>query len=132
MYNHQSCAQKGAGHARRMHHPFYQANQKAPVNIFKTENSFELMVFAPGRVKENFRVNVEGTELIVSYQPAAGIPQPEWIQKEYSRGAFERRFMTNDTIDTANIKATYVDGVLQISLPIIPGKEAPKQEVPIN
>ncbi len=132
MYYNQSCAPKGAGYTRRMHHPFYQSNQRAPVNIYKTENSFELMVFAPGRVKENFQVNVVDKELIVSYQPAAGIPQHEWIQREYSRGAFERRFMADDTIDTGNIKATYTDGVLQISLPIIPGKEAPKQEVPIN
>jgi HSP20 family protein len=132
MYYNQSSAPRGASFARRMHHPFYQSNQRAPVNIYKTENSFELMVFAPGRVKENFQVNVVDKELVVSYQPAPGIPQPEWLQREYSRGGFERRFITDDNIDTSNIKATYTDGVLQISLPLIPGKETPKQEVPIN
>ena len=132
MYYNQSFAQKGAGYARRRHHSFYQSNQRAPVNIYKTENSFELMVFAPGRVKENFHVNIVNKELIVSYQPAAGIPQPQWLQREYSRGSFERRFMTEDNIDTGNIKASYTDGVLQISLPIIPNEEAPKQEVQIN
>jgi HSP20 family protein len=40
--------------------------------------------------------------------------------------------MVEDAIDTGNIKATYADGVLQISLPVIPGKETPKQEVPVN
>lgn len=132
MYYNQSCAPKGAGNVRRMRHPFYQSNQQAPVNIYKTENSFELMVFAPGRVKENFQVNVAGKELIVSYQPVAGTPQPEWLQREYSRGAFERRFMLDDIIDTGNIKAAYTDGVLQIGLPIIAGRQSPKQEVPIN
>jgi len=90
------------------------------------------MVFAPGRAKENFKVNAAGKELIVSYQPAEGLPRPEWIQREYSRGAFERRFLIDDSIDTDNIKAAYTDGVLQISLPIIPGKESEKREVEIN
>lgn len=132
MYHNQSCGHKGAGYARRMHHPYMQSNQRAPVNICKTENSYELMVFAPGRVKENFQVNTSGKELIISYQPAPGILQPEWLQKEYSRGAFERRFILDETIDTANIKAVYTDGVLQVSLPVVPGSEASRQNIQVN
>lgn len=132
MYNNQQFAQRGARHGRRMHHPFMQSNQRAQVNIYKTENTFELMVFAPGRVKENFAVKANDKELSVSYTPAEGLPRPEWIQKEYSRGSFERKFLLDESIDTSNIKATYTDGVLQVSLPIIPGKEEKKQEIPVN
>ncbi|MFT4156013.1 Hsp20/alpha crystallin family protein [Parafilimonas sp.] len=105
---------------------------RAPVNIYKTENSFEIMVFAPGRVKENFNVKTQGSELVVSYKPQEGLQSPEWLKKEYSRGAFERTFTIDDSIDTNNIRANYVDGVLQISLPVIPGRETPQQDIPVN
>jgi HSP20 family molecular chaperone IbpA len=36
------------------------------------------------------------------------------------------------TIDTTNISATYLDGVLQISMPMVAGKEATKNEIKIS
>ena len=56
----------------------------------------------------------------------------EWVLREYSRGGFVRTFRLNEGIDTANIAAKYTDGVLQISLPIIAGKENEKKEIVIN
>jgi HSP20 family protein len=106
--------------------------ERAAVNIYKTDNSFELLVFAPGRIKEHFQLEVEGNELIVSYTPPDGFPRPEWVLREYSRGGFRRSFNLDESIDTQNISAKYVDGVLQVSLPTIPGKEASKKEIVIN
>jgi HSP20 family protein len=106
--------------------------QRAAVNIFKTESSFEMLVFAPGRIKEHFKIDVEGNELKISYTPPEGFPRPEWIQREYSRGGFVRVFTLDETIDATNIVAKYVDGVLQVSLPLIPGKETSRKEVPIS
>jgi HSP20 family protein len=132
MYYNQSCAAKGAYSGRRQQHQLIRSTQRAAVNIYKTETSFEMLVFAPGRIKENFHLDVKGNELTVSYLPPEGFPRPEWVRREYSRGAFERSFTLDETIDATNITAKYVDGVLQVSLPIIPGKEASKQEIPIN
>jgi HSP20 family protein len=71
-------------------------------------------------------------ELKISYTPPEGFPRPEWIQREYSRGGFVRVFTLDETIDATNIVAKYVDGVLQVSLPLIPGKETSRKEVPIS
>jgi HSP20 family protein len=133
MYYNQSCAAKGAysGSSGRQHQ-LIRSMQKAAVNIYKTENSFEMLVFAPGRIKENFHLDVKGNDLTVSYLPPEGFPRPEWVRREYSRGAFERSFTLDETIDASKITAKYVDGVLQVTLPIIPGKEVGKQEIPIN
>ncbi len=131
MYNRHSFAPFNAAHGRR-HHPFMQSIFRAPVNVYKTGSSYELLVFAPGRVKENFNVKTKGTELTVSYMPPEGLTSPDWIKKEYSRGAFERTFTIDESIDTTNIKANYTDGVLQVSLPLIPGKETPQQDIPVN
>lgn len=128
-YN-QSCAAKGRTHGNR--NLFIRSMQRAAVNIYKTDNSYELLVFAPGRIKEHFHLDVQGNELIVSYTPPEGFPRPEWVLREYSRGGFKRSFTLNETIDTTNITAKYADGVLQVSLPLIAGKEAQKKEIVIN
>jgi HSP20 family protein len=54
------------------------------------------------------------------------------IQREYSRGGFVRVFTLDETIDAANISAKYEDGVLHVSLPLVPGKEATRQEIKVN
>jgi HSP20 family protein len=142
MYYNQSCAglrdniareaAKGAYPGSRLQHQLIRFMQRAAVNIYKTENSYEMLVFAPGRIRENFHLNVKGNELTVSYLPPEGFPRPEWVRREYSRGAFERSFTLDETIDATKITAKYIDGVLQVSLPIVPGKESESQEISIS
>ena len=132
MHYNQSCAAKGNAHGNQARPGFIRSMQRAAVNIYKTGNSYELLVFAPGRIKEHFHLGVNGNELTVSYTPPEGFPRPEWILREYSRGGFTRTFTLNDSINTAGITAKYVDGVLQVSLPVIEGKEEQKKEIVIN
>jgi HSP20 family protein len=106
--------------------------QRAAVNIFKTENSYELLVFAPGRIRDHFKIDVEGRELRISYTPPEGFPRPEWVLREYSRGGFVRSFTLDEAVDASNITAKYADGVLQVSLPLVPGKETTRKEVPVS
>jgi Molecular chaperone (small heat shock protein) len=106
--------------------------QRSAVNIYKTENSYEMLVFAPGRIKEHFHLDRNGNELTISYNPPEGFPRPEWILREYSRGGFKRVFTLNESIDFQNITAKYADGVLQVSLPVIAGKESDRKEIMIN
>ncbi len=130
-YN-QSYAAKGATHGGRQRHLFYRSLQRAAVNVYKTANSFEMLLFAPGRIKEHFKLDVRGNELTVSYTPPEGFARPDWILREYSRGGFARSFTLDESVDTAKISAKYVDGVLQVSMPIIEGKETVKQEIVIS
>jgi HSP20 family protein len=132
MYYNQSCAAKGEKYGSRQRPLLIRSMQRASVNIFKTENSYEMLVFAPGRIREHFKLGVEGNELKISYTPPEGFPRPNWIQREYSRGGFVRTFTLDESIDATNITAKYVDGVLEVSLPFIPGKESAKQEIPVN
>ena len=132
MYYNQSCAAKGERYGSRQRPMLIRSMQRAAVNIYKTESSYEMLVFAPGRIKEHFKIDVEGRELKISYTPPEGFPRPDWILREYSRGGFLRAFTLDETIDAANISAKYVDGVLHVSLPLIPGKEATKKEIVIS
>lgn len=132
MYNNATCAAKGEAYGNRNRHLLIRSMQRAAVNIYKTENSYELMVFAPGRIKEHFSIDVNGTELRVSYTPPQGFPRPEWVQREYSRGGFVRTFDMGPDIDSAGITAQYTDGVLQIHLPVVAGKETTTQKVSVQ
>ena len=131
-YN-QSCAAKGNYSGNRNRHLFIRSAQRAAVNIYKTDSSFEMLVFAPGRIKENFSLAIKGNELIVSYSPPEGFPKFDWVLREYSRGGFERTFTLDESIDRSAITAKYVDGVLQVSLPVVAGKEvAGSQEIKVS
>lgn len=132
MNQQQTCANKGARYTGQSRHLYGRSLQRAAVNIYKTENSYEMLVFAPGRIREQFNVEVNGDQLIISYNPPEGFPRPEWILREYSRGGFVRTFTLDESIDSAAISATYKDGVLQISLPVVPGKGIQKQQVTVN
>ena len=131
MHYNQSCAAKG-DYGSRNRHLLIRSQQRASVNVYKTENSYEMLVFAPGRIKEHFHLDVKGNQLKVSYTPPEGFARPEWILREYSRGGFERIFTLDETVDAANITAKYVDGVLQVSLPLIAGKQAEQREIVIG
>ena len=84
--------------SRKQEPLFIRSMQRAAVNIYKTDNSFEMLVFAPGRIKEHFQLNVKGQQLTVSYSLPEGFPRPEWIQWEYSRGGFSRTFTIDESI----------------------------------
>jgi HSP20 family protein len=75
---------------------------------------------------------VKGNELTITYTPPEGFPKFDWVLREYSRGGFVRTFTLDDSVDTANITAKYVDGVLQVTLPVIAGKERTNQEIKVS
>jgi len=131
-YNQSHEAAKGYHPGSRNRHLLVRSMQRAAVNIYRTDTSFEMLVFAPGRIKENFHLEVKGNELKVSYTPPEGFPKFDWVSREYSRGGFVRTFTLSDSIEASNITAKYTDGVLQVSLPIISGKETSSQEIPIS
>ena len=130
-YN-QSCAAKGERYGKGQRPLFIRSMQRAAVNVCKTQTSFEMLVFAPGRIKEHFKLDVTGRELTISYTPPEGFPRPAWVLREYSRGGFVRVFTLDETVDATAISAKYEDGVLYVSLPLVPGKEPVTQEIKVN
>ncbi len=127
----QSWAAKGH-HGSRERHLLARSRERAAVNIYKTDSSYEMLLFAPGRIREHFHLEVRGNELIVSYEPPEDFPRPEWVHREYSRGGFVRSFALEDSVDPALIQAKYTDGVLQVSLPMQPGKERVTHEIAVS
>ncbi|MFN8288729.1 MAG: Hsp20/alpha crystallin family protein [Chitinophagaceae bacterium] len=91
-------AAKGNAYGNSVRSGFIRSMQRAAVNIYKTDKSFEMLVFAPGRIKEHFHLDVKGNELTVSYTPPEGFPRPDWVLREYSRGGFTRTFTLDERL----------------------------------
>ncbi|QRR01808.1 Hsp20/alpha crystallin family protein [Dyadobacter sandarakinus] len=105
---------------------------KVPVNIIKNADSYELYVFAPDRAKEDFKITIRDMELTITYDArSAATENRNWIRHEFSKTSFERTFLIDHTVDAAGISAAYTNGILQITLPILPGSDAPPQEITV-
>jgi HSP20 family protein len=130
MYYQHACAAKGDLGSRRSQ--YFRSMQRASINIYRTEHSFEMLVFAPGRIKEHFELDVKGNELTVSYSPPSDFPRPDWVLREYSRGGFTRTINLSDSIDASKITAKYVDGVLEVSLPLLADREQSTHKIMIE
>ncbi len=91
-----------------------------PVNIRETDKTYEIEMMAPGMKKENFKLNVNGETLTVSFEHKEENneenDQKTWIRKEYSQQSFVRTFNLDDTVDANKIEARYEDGVLRLSI----------------
>lgn len=131
MYYAQTCAAKGT-HGSNSRQMLYRSMERAAVNIYRTDNSYEMLVFAPGRIREHFQVHLEGDTLTVSYHPPDGFPRPDWVRREYSRGGFVRHFTLGAGINGKEISAEYVDGVLNIHLPFLQGEEKAKHNIEVK
>ncbi len=130
-----SCGSKGWGRGRGEHRwqQRYGGFFRVPVNVLKTDDSYEIFLAAPGRKKEDFKISVQGNELTISYKKPKQEEEKNqnWVRYEYRLVSFERTFLMDDTVDPASISAKYEDGVLQVTLPIKPGSIVPSQEVQI-
>ena len=110
-----------------------QREFRVPVNIVRNDDSYEMLIFAPDRNKEDFKINVQGLELTVSYELKDNLSERRnWIRQEFSKSSFQRTFMIDSTVDTENISAQYNNGILQLTLPIVPGSEKPAQEINVS
>lgn len=128
-----ACHSRERDRAAKGQYRFYQrSTERAPMNIHATENSVELLVFAPGRIKEHFKLEVVGEDLKITYTPPENFPRPNWVHREYSRGGFERIFGMNGKFDSKNISARYEDGVLYVTLPRVNKEEGQRSEIKIS
>lgn len=90
------------------------------VNIVETDETFELEVLAPGRVKENFGVHLNDGLLEITYtsEKTGDEATPNYRRKEFDLADFTRRFQLDETvINDEDINAIYTDGVLRLTLP---------------
>lgn len=90
------------------------------INVGRTPTSVEVYAFAPGLDASKIDVTIERGVLRISGERVPGIPQDDQNIQVYSRergtGSFLRTVSLPDDIDPDQVRASYRDGVLQISV----------------
>jgi len=90
-----------------------------PVNILETAEGYHVEMAAPGRIKENFKLKVEGNLLIVSYEETKTeeTAEPKLVRREFTTAAFKRTFTLDEKVNADGILAKYEDGLLKLFVP---------------
>jgi HSP20 family protein len=89
-------------------------------NIHETPEAYHLELSAPGRSKEDFKIQVEQGLLTISFEKkeeTAKTDEYKTIRREFEYKSFKRSFSVDDKIDVDGIQAKYENGVLKLLLP---------------
>lgn len=104
------------------------------VNIKDREDSFLVELAAPGKKKEDFKLELDNDMLkISSEEKQESVSENEkFTRKEFGYKAFERAFTLPETVDNGKISASYEDGILKVEIPKKEeAKPAPKRLIEI-
>ena len=94
---------------------------RMPVDILERDGTYAFMADLPGLKKDDINVRIEGNQVQIEVsesqdKPASGNGD-KVLRNERNHGAISRTFSLADDIDETQVKASYVDGVLQLELP---------------
>ncbi|GAB3251512.1 Hsp20/alpha crystallin family protein [Larkinella harenae] len=90
-----------------------------PANIKEDETAYHIELAAPGLKKEDFSINLNNNQLTISAKQEHTDEEKteNFTRKEFSYSSFERSFRLPKNINSEQIQAAYVDGILKIELP---------------
>ncbi len=99
------------------------------VNVLEKTDGFTLEVAAPGLKKEDFKINFQNHKLSISAEKEVKSEENDgkYSRKEFSFNHFKRVFTLPEMVDGEKIEATYIDGILKLT---IPKKEEAKEKEP--
>ena len=90
------------------------------VNIYETNEKFEIEIAAPGLEKEDFKIDLKNDYLLVYSEKKDKKEEKEKgkvVRSEFRYSSFQRSFALPKDIDLTAINATHKNGVLTIELP---------------
>ena len=91
------------------------------INIGRTATSVEVYAFAPGLDASKIEITIDRGVLRISGARTSALPKTEpgklnIYAHERGEGEFARAIALPDDVDPAHVKASYKDGVLQVSI----------------
>jgi HSP20 family protein len=92
-----------------------------PVDIYETANRIVLKAEMPGLHRDDIGVEIAGNILTLHGEKRVEreVEEANYHRLERVFGTFERRFSLPKNVDQQSVKASYKDGVLEVSLPKI-------------
>lgn len=89
------------------------------VNIIESDDDFKVEMQVPGFDKKDLKVEMVDDTLTIRGELTVDEQKEEtrWTRREFSRSAFERSFVMPQSVKGDAIKASYVNGVLRLTIP---------------
>ena len=104
-----------------------------PVNIFESNDAYQLHVISPGFDKKDFDVNIDKNILTISVEKEIGEKENvKQLRSEYTFRPFKRSFTLDEKIDAEKIEASYHNGVLTLNLPFKTEVKSPVKQISIQ
>lgn len=91
-----------------------------PVDLYREADRYILTADLPGVEPESIDIEVDGQLLTIRAQRTAA-PRTEgvkWLIQERPAGTYLRQFSIGEGVDSANISASYDNGVLSLVIPV--------------
>ena len=88
------------------------------VNVKETDTEYILEFAVPGMSKEDFEISIDNGMLVISAEKSMETDESDdnYTRREFNYHSFSRSFWLPEMIDEENIKASYENGVLTISI----------------
>ena len=117
---------------REYDHDCTECDWMPAVDISETENEISIKADIPGMTRDDIKVVVHENTLTLKGERrfAKTEEKTNYYRNERVSGSFYRSFSLPSMVDAAQIKANYVNGVLEIALPKV--EEAKPKEIAID
>lgn len=90
------------------------------VNVRESNDDYMIEVAAPGMQRDDFKIELDNNVLTISSQQEHSHEEQDgnYTRREFSYQSFQRSFsLPQNRVKGEEIKATYVDGILRITVP---------------
>lgn len=90
-----------------------------PLDLYRSGDHYVLHADLPGADPGSVALSLDdGTLTIKAHRSGGADEDHQWISSERFTGTFRRQLSLGDRIDADNIRATYANGVLTVTIPV--------------
>jgi HSP20 family protein len=96
-----------------------QSMRAMPMDLYREGDHWMLVADLPGIDPRSIDVDVDGRVLTIRAERPEGPKDVEWLVNERVSGTFTRQVTLGDGVDLEHITASYAEGVLRLTLPVV-------------
>ena len=112
----------------------YAGSAYPKVNVYEYDDKVGIIAEIPGLDKKQLEVSVEEGVLTISGDKHSAFENDgaKVLRRELKQSSFKRQFELGELLDGENIKASFKDGILSVSVPKIEPEKPKKHTVKIG
>lgn len=99
------------------------------MDAWRDGDTFHVEFDLPGISQDSIDIDVERNVVTVKAERPSRASDAELLAAERPRGVFSRQLVLGDNLDTNNIRASYHEGVLSLTIPVAEQAKPRKVEI---